>query len=234
MFSYAHRVISVSHFMTDTLIALGADEARIVYNPYGPRPRFYENQPDYSKTVLSLGRFTDIKANHLTLMAFRQALAAEPEARLVMVGEGELLETCRSLAHVWGISERVVFTGAIPHAQVAKIFSNACCFVQHSVTPSYGDAEGTPVAILEAGAAALPVVATRHAGIIDAVIQGETGYLVDERDVDGMAEYMIKLLGDPERCESMGKRARDHIRENFGLDRHVATLQAAIDSARLG
>ena len=62
--------------------------------------------------------------------------------------------------------------GALNHEEVMPLFSNARCFVQHSVVPSYGDAEGTPVAILEAQAAGLPAVATRHAGIVDAVVDG--------------------------------------------------------------
>jgi glycosyltransferase involved in cell wall biosynthesis len=232
MFQYAHSIISVSHFMTEALVRLGADRSRIIYNPYGPRQRFYDNEPNFSKTILSLGRFTDIKANHLTLMAFKLALEAEPDARLVMVGDGELLETCKSLAQVWGIADRVSFTGAVPHARITDFFSNACCFVQHSVIPSYGDAEGTPVAVLEAAAAALPVIATRHAGICEAVVDGETGFLVDERDVHGMSDYMIRLLTDPDQCRRMGMRGREHIGSNYSLERHISVLQKAIDAAR--
>ncbi|HVF38860.1 MAG TPA: glycosyltransferase [Gemmatimonadaceae bacterium] len=232
MFGYAFRVISVSHYMTEALVELGADRSRIVYNPYGPRERFFDNAPDYRPTVLSVGRFTDIKASHLTLMAFSRAARDLPDARLVMVGEGELLESCKMLAKVWGVDEQVSFPGAIPHAEVTTFFSQACCFAQHSVVPSYGDAEGTPVAILEAGAAALPVVSTRHAGIVDAVVHGETGFLVDETDVEGMAGRMRTLLGDSELCRTMGLKAREHIRTSYNIDRHIACLQEVIDAAR--
>ena len=101
MFRDAFRIISVSRFMTDTLVAMGADPAKVITNPYGPRDSYFEIQPDYRPTILSLGRFTDIKANYLTLQAFRDALKECPEARLVMAGDGELLETCRTLAGVW-------------------------------------------------------------------------------------------------------------------------------------
>lgn len=232
MFDYAYRIISVSHFMTDALVELGADRERIVYNPYGPRSSFYDNVPDYSPTVLSLGRFTDIKANYLTLAAFERAVREVPDARLIMAGDGELLEACRTLARTWGIEDKVTFHGAIPHAQTLPLFAHACCFAQHSVTPSYGDAEGTPVAVLEAGAAALPVIATRHAGIPDAVIDGETGLLVDELDVGGMAQAMVRLLLDSTLCATMGAKAREHIRSNFSIERHIDALQTVIDGAR--
>ena len=232
MFDYAAAIVSVSHFMTETLVALGADRSRIVYNPYGPRDAFFEVDPDYSPVVLSVGRFTDIKANYLTLSAFRQLLDAVPHAKLVMVGDGELLETCRTLARVWKIDRSVTFTGPIPHAEVASRYSQACCFAQHSISPSYGDAEGTPVAILEAGAAALPVVATRHAGIPDVVVEGVTGHLVDEGDVGEMAARLFDLVSDASLCRRMGAAARTRVRESFSMARHVSVLQGMIDSAR--
>ena len=233
MFDYAYKLISVSHTMTKKLVEMGADPAKIVYNPYGPREFFYQNQSDYQKTFVAIGRFTDIKAPYLTLMAFRQVLESHPDARLVMGGEGELLEVCKTLARTWDIETQVSFPGALHHDQVLELFSHSCGFVQHSVMPTYGDAEGTPVAILEAGAAALPVVSTFHAGISDAVIHSETGFLVNERDVEGMADYMELLLGDQEMCRSMGGAAREHIRTNYNIDRHINCIDQLISEARL-
>jgi glycosyltransferase involved in cell wall biosynthesis len=232
MFAYAARILTVSRFMTDTLVAMGAHRDRIVYNPYGPRERFFDITPAYPATVLSLGRFTDIKANYLTLIAFRRALESVPDARMVMAGDGELLETCRTLARAWGIADRVTFPGAVRHAEITPLFENACCFAQHSVTPSYGDAEGTPVAILEAGAAGLPVISTLHAGIPDVVVDGVTGFLAGERDVESMAANMVRCLENPEMCRSMGAAARAHVRSNLSLAAHIARLQQAIEEAR--
>jgi len=234
MFEYAYRLVSVSHPMTTALIALGADESKIVYNPYGAREYFYQVQPDYRKTLLAVGRFADIKAPYLTLMAFQKVAAQFPDASLVMVGDGPLLETCKSLVATWDLSSRVTFTGALSHDEVLPLMSQACAFVQHSVTTSDGDMEGMPNSILEAGAAGLPVISTRHAGIVNSVIEGETGFLVDERDVDGMADRMCQLLRDPEVCRTMGSAARQHIRENYNIDRHIQSLQDLIEKARVG
>ncbi len=232
MFEHAAGIFVVSRFMEQALVDLGCPRERITYNPYGPRDSFFEVRPDYRPTVLSVGRFTNIKANYLVLMAFREALKSCPDARLVMVGDGELLETCMTLAKVWGIADRVDFPGALPHAEVSHLFAEACCFAQHSVCPSYGDAEGTPNTILEAGAAGLPVVATRHAGIRDVVVEGQTGFLVEELDVKGMAGHMVLLLSDQERCRRMGNAAREHIRRNFTAERHVGRIQEAIELGR--
>jgi glycosyltransferase involved in cell wall biosynthesis len=109
-------------------------------------------------------------------------------------------------------------------AQMAE----ALAFVQHSVTAPNGDMEGTPVAVLEAGAAGLPVIATRHAGIPDVVIEGETGLLVDEHDVEGMAAMMIRLAEMPETAMEMGSAARKRVREHFSMEQHISLLNRCI------
>ena len=103
--------------------------------------------------------------------------------------------------------------------------------MQHSVRASDGDSEGTPVAVLEAGAAGLPVVATRHAGIMDVVVDGETGLLVDEGDVDGMARCMVQLAREPDVAARLGEKARNHIVAEFSMDDRLGRLWNVIESA---
>ena len=231
MFQYASSLISVSHLMTQALLDLGAPAEKIVYNPYGAREYFYQVQPDYRPTLIAVGRFAEIKAPYLTVAAFSEALRTVPAARMVMVGDGHLLECCRSLALAMGIADRISFPGAITHEHFLPLMSQACAFVQHSVTPSYGDAEGTPNSVLEAQAAGLPVISTTHAGICEAVVHGSTGFLVSERDIHGMARHMVQLLTSPQLARTMGTAAREHIRKNYNIDRHISILQQAVDTA---
>src|SRR5690606_19627617 len=91
--------------------------------------------------------------------------------------------------------------------------------------------EGTPNTILEAAAAALPVVSTRHAGIKEAVIEGKTGYLVDEYDTTGMAEKMVAILSSPEQAAEMGREGRKHIMQNYTLSDRIARLNAILEEA---
>ena len=86
--------------------------------------------------------------------------------------DGPLMSECRRLAQVLGIEQSVTFLGAQAPAVVREEMRSVRCFVQHSVEAASGDCEGTPVAIIEAGATGLPVVATRHGGIPDVVIEG--------------------------------------------------------------
>ena len=86
------------------------------------------------------------------------------------------------------------------------------------------------MAILEAGATGLPVVSTRHAGIPDVIVEGETGFLVDERDVGGMAQHMVTLAADPQLAASMGHAAQRRIRTHFSMERRLDHLWQIIES----
>jgi glycosyltransferase involved in cell wall biosynthesis len=124
-----------------------------------------------------------------------------------MLGAGLLHDVCSKLIKALHVEHAVELKGIVDHAGVAALMQESRVFVQHSLVPASGDSEGTPVAILEAGAAGLPVVSTRHAGIIDAVIHGKTGFLVNEGDIDAMAEYLYQLLANPELASKMGRIA---------------------------
>ena len=90
------------------------------------------------------------------------------------------------------------------------------------------------MAVMESSAAGVPVVSTRHAGIPDVVIDGETGLLVDEHDVDGMAQAMLKLLEDRQLAVEMGAKGRDFILKNFSRQKHLALLsRIVLDSIAL-
>ena len=226
MFLYAGALIVVSRKMERELLRLGAPREKVHYNVYGvDTDLFREGNPDKNTpTFLAIGRFVDKKAPHLTLLAFRKVLDRCASARLSMIADGPLLEPCRHIVSALKMTHAVKFLGPKNHTEVANAMKNARSFVQHSVTTSCGDSEGTPVGVLEAGASGLPVVSTRHAGIADVVIENETGFLVDEYDIDGMAEHMIKLAEKPELALEMGLRARKHIEDSFSMQKSINTL----------
>jgi glycosyltransferase involved in cell wall biosynthesis len=111
---------------------------------------------------------------------------------------------------------------------VAHELSAARAFVQHSVIAEDGDSEGTPNTILEAGCSGVPVIATRHAGITDVVKENETGLLVDEHDLDKMAEAILFLADHPEQAAVLGRNARRHIVENYSLQSMLQKLASAM------
>ena len=232
MFRAACAVVAVSRAMREKLISLGAPPEKVHYNPYGiDCGEFGGADPASAPPVfVAVGRFVEKKAPHLTLRAFAEVRRAHPSARLRMVGEGPLLESCRALASELGLDGAVEFLGAQSHERVREEMRAARCFVQHSVEAPNGDCEGTPLGILEAGASGLPVVSTRHAGIPDVVVEGETGLLVEEGDVGSMAEMMERLAADAALAGRMGRAARRRIAENFSVERSDRNLWDIIES----
>ena len=232
LFRYASAIIAVSRDMQCKLIKLGAPETKLHLNPYGVDPSlFYGSDPLNSPpTFVAVGRFVNIKAPHLTLLAFREVLAEVPEARLVMIGDGPLWDACYQMVRSFGISGSVELQGIRSHSEVAAVMQRARAFVQHSVTANDGDSEGAPNAVLEAGASGLPVVSTRHAGIKEAVIEMKTGLLVDERDTSGMAQHMIRLAKDSALAASLGKAAREWISAEYSMDKSIGNLWSIIES----
>jgi glycosyltransferase involved in cell wall biosynthesis len=148
-----------------------------------------------------------------------------------MIGDGPLKDACVDLARELGLADAVTFLGARGPDVVRGEMRGARAFVQHSIVAPSGDSEGTPVAIIEAGATGLPVVSTRHGGIPDVVVEGETGLLVDEQDVDGIAAHMATLLENPALAARMGRAARERIQQEFSMPRRLDTLADIIARA---
>lgn len=229
VFAYASSVIAVSNKMKETLINAGCPTHKLVVSVYGPNPVFFDNHPLYkSQQFIAVGRFVEKKAPAVTILAFAKLAAKYPGASLIMVGDGELLNDCKQLVLETGIENRVMFKGVQPVDEIKSLMEGSIAFVQHSVTATNGDEEGTPVAILEAQAAGLPVISTYHAGIPDVVINDETGLLVQEGDEEGMAKNMIKILEKDGLAKVLGEAGRKRIAENFTLKKHLNSLEKVI------
>ena len=121
--------------------------------------------------------------------------------------------------------------GKITREQHKELLAQSMLFVQHSKLADNGDSEGTPVAILEASAAGLPIVSTLHAGIPKVVIQQETGFLVEEDNVDLMADRIIQVLINMKLAKELGKKGREYVKNNFTLEKHIEIIAGCIEKA---
>jgi glycosyltransferase involved in cell wall biosynthesis len=232
LFAAKVPLVAVSKAMMQNLLQAGASAACLHYNVYGPHPSFEGIAQKQTPTIpifLAIGRFVPKKAPHKTIIAFAEVVKQFPEAKLWMAGDGDLADVCKELVHALGLSASVHFLGIQSRAQIQDLMQQATAFVQHSVTAPSGDTEGTPVAILEAMLAGLPIVSTRHAGIPDVVVHEQTGYLCEEGDTQTMANYMIHLARQPLLAREMGSKGMNHVKSNFSLDRHIRSLQELLE-----
>ena len=233
LFDISKAIIAVSRDMQTQLQELGAPVEKIYYNSCGVEPSVFSGaDPLHSPpTFVAVGRFVNKKAPHLTLLAFKRTLESAPGARLVMIGDGPLWDACYQMTRSLDLAGSVELLGARSQAEVAETMQKARAFVQHSIRTQDGDSEGTPVAVLEASACGLPVVATRHAGIKDAVIDQKSGLLVNEGDVNGMAEHMTRLAQDPQLAAELGKAGREWVSSEYSMEKSIAKLWSIIQSA---
>jgi colanic acid/amylovoran biosynthesis glycosyltransferase len=234
MFERAAAIIAVSTDMVTRLLKLGAPESKIRLNPYGINLSLFEST-DVARGnhFISVGRFVEKKAPHLTLLAFHQAWVRNPDIKLKMVGDGPLLDICRQMVKAMKMDQAVEFLGVRTPNEIAALMSTSLAFLQHSIIAGDGNAEGLPLAILEAGSCSLPVISTRHEGIKDVIREGRTGILVDECDCNAMTVAIDVLASDHATAREMGRNARAVIELDYTLDRHIGELEATIrDAAR--
>lgn len=233
LFDIAAAIIGVSRDMQTQLQSLGAPVGKLHYNSCGVDPSTFSGADPLRSppTFVAVGRFVNKKAPQLTLLAFKAALEKAPDTRLVMIGDGPLWEACYQMRRSLGLETTVELPGPISHHEVAKTMTEARAFVQHSIRTQDGDSEGTPVAVLEAGAAGLPVIATRHAGIKDAVRDQQTGLLVDEGDIDGMAEQIVRLAQDAQLAATLGRAGREWISAEYSMSKSIKNLWTIIATA---
>jgi glycosyltransferase involved in cell wall biosynthesis len=233
MFQLATAFVAVSRHTIEQLAGLGAPRERIFWNSCGVDVDCFQggNPAAAPPTFLSVGRFVEKKGPHLTLLAFGEVFRHCPQARLVMIGDGPLLDACRQLAAALGLGQAVQFAGVRSRLDVALWMRQARAFVLHSIQATNGDMEGTPVSVLEAAASGLPVVSTRHGGIPEAVRDGQTGFLVEEGDVAGMAKRMSELVESPALAAELGRAAREHMIGNYAMPLRIAGLMEILEWA---
>ncbi len=222
----AAGLVTPSRFLAEKLAASGLPAARMRVIPCGVDVESFQPGADRDPhLVLAVGRLVEKKAPHLVVAAFAKAAVNHGSARLEIIGDGPLRETCRRAAERSGIANRIVLLGAQRHDVVRRKMAQAAVFVQHSVTAANGETEGLPVGILEAMASGLPVVATRHAGIPEAVVEGVSGLLVAEHDIDGMARALDRLLDDESWRAALGAAGRARACERFTASQSIAALR---------
>jgi len=234
-FKYTSGIVAVSRDMINTLISLGAPEEKLAYIPCGVNTSLF--QPiqihPFTRNFLFIGRFVEKKSPLSVVKAFETVLIKMPDAKLWMVGKGPLYKKVNDYLLERNLTKSIFLTGVLSQDEIKLLIPKMRCYVQHSVTAIDGDMEGSPVAIIEAGASGLPIVSTRHAGIKEAVLDGKTGFLVDEHDISGMAEKMLLLASDFELAVNMGKAGRKHVIENYAIEKQINKLDQLIQQAML-
>jgi colanic acid/amylovoran biosynthesis glycosyltransferase len=216
--------ICITDDMCRRLLSVGFPAARLEKVPVGIdlsrfAMRVRRCRPGEAVRLLTVGRLVEKKGHETSIRAVARVVARHPNLRYRIVGDGPLRSDLERLIRTLGVEHWIQLTGWRTQEEVRAEFDASHVFVLASQTAADGDEEGLPGAIKEANAMGLPVVATRHSGIPEGVLDGTTGFLVPERDVDALADRVQYLIEHPERWEDMGRAGRSLVERQADMER---------------
>jgi colanic acid/amylovoran biosynthesis glycosyltransferase len=196
LFAKGDSFLCVSDRIRSRLVALGCPPDKVQVHRVGidvPSIAFEERREHPELHVLTVGRLVEKKGIEFGIRALSRVVSRHPRVRYRIVGDGPLRDPLRAIVRDLGLEGVVEFLGGKSRSEVQQLIRDADVLLAPSVCASDGDEEGIPVILMEAMAAGLPVVSTRHAGIPELVADGQTGLLADEKDPEGLAEHVLFL-----------------------------------------
>jgi len=183
--------------------------------------------------LVSVGRLVETKGFADLLEAYRLLRQRGVAFRAVIVGEGPLRASLEQQRRAHGLSEIVELRGAIRQEELRALYAQAAGFVMPSVIARNGDRDGIPNVMLEAMAMGLPVIATNVSGLPEAVQEGRTGWLVEPRHPEGLAQACESLLRQPEQAAAFGAAGRRLVEARFDQRSHLQVFTRQMQE-RLG
>lgn len=219
LFSRADLFLPICEKFRKSLISNGCDPRKIVVHHSGiDCEKFsYEPRDPSGQTIhlISINRLVEKKGTEYAIKAVAALVKKYPQIQYDIIGDGGLKDSLLNIINSLGISKNVSLLGWRDNDEVAERLKKAHIFILPSIVAANGDQEGIPNALKEAMASGLPVVSTYHSGIEELVFDGQTGFLVAERDVITLADRLEFLIVHTEVWNAMGRKGREIVEQAF-------------------
>ncbi len=230
MLGAVRRVLVRSKSLQDALVRLGCPMDKIdllrTGIPLGEFPYRERALPANGEwRLVQACRLIEKKGLTTSLHAMRLFLQRFPKAVLEIAGEGPLLSSLQAQVAERHLQEQVRLRGFLSQHELRDLYNRSHIFLHPSQTGTDGNQEGIPNSMLEAMATGLPVFATRHGGIPEAVENGISGVLVAEKDAKALAHALVSAAEDPESLGRMGKAAAEAVRRDFDQPSQIRRLE---------
>lgn len=221
----AARGITLYSAAAHEMVVHGVPSERIVVIPYGVDYRRFRSQEHDQENpqlfrLIMVARLTGGKGHAELLKAMSTLIRRYPQLRLLLVGDGPTRTEIESQIQQLDLGGVVELTGRVPNEQIPAVLHTA----QAIVLPSYMPGETFPVSLLEGMATGLPAIGTRWFGIPDIIVDGETGFLVEPKDVEGLAGAIERMVGDSKLATDMGRKALQRVEMNYTIEGMAQTL----------
>ncbi|MEB3328594.1 MAG: glycosyltransferase [Candidatus Sericytochromatia bacterium] len=231
LFAFGSRFLVEGPHMRDALVGLGCPPEKVFVHHLGVDPTRYPfrlRRPGPGPMrLLVAASFREKKGLAYALEAFGRVAARRPgRLALTVIGDGPLRDGLRAIVAAHGVAQEVRWLGYQPHPVFLAEALDAHVLLAPSVVAVDGDTEGgAPVALLEAQATGLPVLATWHADVPEVTLPGKSAWLVPERSVDALEERLEWLLANPDAWAAMGQAGRSHVMAAFDSRRLARDLE---------
>lgn len=222
IFADSDRLLPICQYFRKKLLNWGCPEDKIIVHPVGIDLETFifsqrQRKPDHIFRILTVARLIEKKGIASALHAVAILACQYDQIEYTVAGYGPLNDSLQSLARKLQISSRVKFVGAVDRDEQLRLFAQSDLFLLPSVTADDNEEEGTPTVLLEAQAAGLPVISTWHSGIPEIVQDKKTGFLVAEKDVQGLVEKIACLITNPGIARGLGAEGRNFMEKNFDI-----------------
>jgi colanic acid/amylovoran biosynthesis glycosyltransferase len=224
LFEEGDLFLPISERWKNRLIQLGCNENKILVHRMGINIKnlgeiVRQDRKNGSTIILSVARLVEKKGIDYGIKAVAMLKDEFRELQYIIIGDGIMRNELQGLIEKHQMQKNVKLLGWMVQDEVFKIMRKTNVFLAPSVTSRTGSQEGIPVVLMEAMAHRLPVVATRHSGIPEIVIDGQNGFLADERDITGMADKIQYLIKNPEVSIRMGEEGRKLIESSYDIEK---------------
>ncbi|GGC16548.1 glycosyltransferase [Cellulomonas carbonis] len=227
VFAYADTLLAVSDHLAGRLVDLGAPEHKVRVHHVGIPVEAAAPPVTVRDGVVLVGRLVDVKGPRDLVAAAARLPEPYRGVPVRVVGDGPLARVLADDATAAGVHLELL--GRLPSPHVAAELARAAVFCGPSRTTAEGQEEAFGIVFLEAALHGLPVVAYRHGGVPEAVVDGVTGLLAPEGDVDALAAHLGSLLADPARAATLGAAGRARVLRDFDVRTQTARLEEVYD-----
>lgn len=208
----------------ERLISIGCAKHKIVKLPMGLDIQRFNYKPRglTLKEKVKIGtaaRLVEKKGLEYAIKAIAKVAQQYPDIEYKIAGDGPLRRYLELLILDLGLTDKIQLLGWLDSGEVIKFMDELHIFILSSVTAKDGDQEGQGVVLQEAQAMGLPVLTTLHDGLPEGVIDGKSGFIVPERDIDALAQKLEYLIEHPERWSEMGRFGRKFVEEKYDIKR---------------
>ena len=173
-------------------------------------------------------RLIEKKGLQTSLLAFAKFAARYPQSTFTIAGEGPLRAELEARARELGLGDKVSFPGFVSQTELRELFYGSHIFLHPSERGADGNQEGVPNSMLEAMASGLPVFATEHGGIPEAIEHGKSGILVKEGDHEALARALLEAVAHPDQLTAMARNGADSVRQKFEQTRANAEARGLL------